>query len=296
MAASKVQTTIAKIFIERIEALKAAGGKVVLPWRKPWKASNAQRNLFSGKAYRGANVWVCMASGFASPLWATLKSIQAAGGDLAEGIERKAYTPIIFWSWPTKEQKAEGKRPFCRFYQVYNVDQTVGLEDAIKKATPDVKPVADPIEAAEAVVNGWANRPPIQHGGGRAFYQPDCDKVTVPNRESFDTLEDYYHTLYHELGHSTGHRSRLGRDGIVNPISFGSHEYSEEELVAEMTASILAGHAGIESQAIQDNAAAYLDSWLSKLSKNPEWLMSAGGKAQKAADLILNAQWAEKAE
>ncbi|NTV47214.1 MAG: hypothetical protein HGB11_11990 [Chlorobiales bacterium] len=48
-----------------------------------------------------------------------------------------------------------------------------------------------------------------------------------------------YSTLFHELAHSTGHQSRLLREGITRNWGFGSHEYSEEELVAEMSASFL---------------------------------------------------------
>ena len=86
------------------------------------------------------------------------------------------------------------------------------------------------------------------------------------------------------MASATGHRTRLARDGVVNPIRFGSHDYSEEELVAEMTAGLLAGHAGIECQ--QENSDAYLDHWLAKLKREPTWLRVAGGQAQKAADLI----------
>ncbi|MFD6508704.1 zincin-like metallopeptidase domain-containing protein [Bacillus sp. NPDC060175] len=51
-----------------------------------------------------------------------------------------------------------------------------------------------------------------------------------------------YSTLFHEFIHSTGHSSRLKRDGITSAtVNFGSEEYSEEELVAEIGASMLTG-------------------------------------------------------
>jgi antirestriction protein ArdC len=74
---------------------------------------------------------------------------------------------------------------------------------------------------------------------------------------------------------------------------FASHEYSAEELVAEMTAAMLAGHAGIATAELDENAAAYLDHWLKVLKAEPELLVTAGGSAQKAADRIMGVTWGE---
>jgi len=46
---------------------------------------------------------------------------------------------------------------------------------------------------------------------------------------------------------------------------FGSHEYSREELVAEMGAAFLAGHCGIET-ATRPEAASYIAGWLRTLN------------------------------
>ena len=67
----------------------------------------------------------------------------------------------------------------------------------------------------------------------------------------------------------------------MNPVKYASHEYAAEELVAEMSAAMLAGFAGIASPEADDNSAAYLDFWLNKLQKDPKLLMAAGGQAQK---------------
>ena len=67
----------------------------------------------------------------------------------------------------------------------------------------------------------------------------------MPERETFDSEAAYYATLLHEMTHSTGHESRLARPGVPNPIRYGSHEYSQEELVAEMGAAFLLAEARI---------------------------------------------------
>ena len=93
----------------------------------------------------------------------------------------------------------------------------------------------------------------------------------------------------HELLHATGHASRLARKGITNPSYFGSHDYSQEELVAEFGASMLCGVSGIEQKTIE-NSAAYIQGWLKVLKNDKKCLVLAAAQAQKAADFILNRQ------
>jgi len=108
----------------------------------------------------------------------------------------------------------------------------------------------------------------------------------MPDKASFISPEYYYSTLFHELSHSTGHASRLAREGVTNGARFSSHAYSREELVAEMSAAFLAGHAGIGERTI-DNSAAYLASWIKVLKEDSKAAVWAAGRAQKASELIL---------
>ena len=108
----------------------------------------------------------------------------------------------------------------------------------------------------------------------------------MPAREAFDSAPEYFSTLFHELTHSTGHGSRLDRTGVTEPIKFGSHSYSFEELIAECGAAFLCGASGI-APATLDNSAAYIGNWVSKLKSDPKWIVQAAAQAGKAADLIL---------
>ena len=298
----KVQETFAKIFIERVEERRAAGDTVA-PWRKMWNpALGMDRNLDSGAVYRGSNVFMTAIQGFESPFWVTFKQAEKLGGSIKRDENGKTppYTPILFWKWPTPEEKEAGRMPFCRFSRLYNVEQTDGLEEkAARKLDEFEGPTLEPIAAAQAIVDGWHGCPPIAEGGGRACYNPEGDRISMPTLAAFSSgggaAEDFYHTLFHEMGHATGHRTRLNRDGVANPVRFQSHDYSEEELVAEMSAGMLAGFAGINTEAIKANSAAYLDHWLKVLRRDPLWLGKAGGQAQKAVDLIRGIKW-EKAE
>src|ERR1700694_4270751 len=90
---------------------------------------------------------------------------------------------------------------------------------------------------------------------------------------------------YRHKAHSTGHAKRLHRENFDNPVSFGSESYSKEELIAEMTAAMLCGIAGIE-QRILEKSAASLKTWIARLKSDSRLLVSAASQAQKAADFI----------
>ena len=81
------------------------------------------------------------------------------------------------------------------------------------------------------------------------------------------------------------HAKRLHRESFDNPVSFGSESYSKEELIAEMTAAMLCGIAGIEQKTLV-NSAAYLKTWIARLKSDSRLLISAASQAQKSADFI----------
>jgi antirestriction protein ArdC len=72
----------------------------------------------------------------------------------------------------------------------------------------------------------------------------------------------------------------------MDPKGFGSHAYSQEELVAEMTAAFLCGWCGI-LLTTEENQVAYLNGWLSRLKADPSLLIKAGAQAQHAFDYIM---------
>ena len=87
--------------------------------------------------------------------------------------------------------------------------------------------------------------------------------------------------------HSTGNIKRLGRHAKMRDLQFASHEYSQEELVAEMGAAYLCGMCGIEQQTLP-NSTAYIQSWIRTFKNDPKGLIIAAAQAQKAVGYILN--------
>jgi len=269
------------------------------PWQKAVKVTvgaDGKRvypmNLISKKAYRGINVWLTAPQGYASPYWLTYKQAQSLGGNVNKG--EKA-TKIVYWNFSKYDEvqkdgsTKEKTVPFLRFFNVWNTEQC-DLPEGKVPVFIEAKPEDfNPIEEAQKLADDFFSKkgaPSLTHKGTQAYYSPADDAVTVYNRDYVDSEERYYSSLFHEMGHSTGHASRLGRKAIEEFDFFGSHQYSEEELVAEFTASFLCGIAGVER--VVENQAAYLKHWKSKLSdpSNNKIVTMAAQRAQKAADFI----------
>jgi antirestriction protein ArdC len=262
----------------------------VAPWHKPWKVSGKNglpRNVVSSREYRGINVWILVNSGYTSPGWLTFRQARELGGYVRQG---EAGLPVVYWKFGTREMQdgdetIEKKSVLCRYYTVFNLEQCEGLR--IQPLDPaENQPQAQPIDACEQVVNNWLQKPMIGHGGDHASYSKALDCVQIPERTCFNSVEEFYSTLFHELTHSTGHPTRLNRSTLTDFERFGDHNYSREELVAEMGASFLAGYCGIENRTI-NNSAAYLANWLDALKNDTRLVLVAASQAQKAADLIL---------
>lgn len=273
-----------QIMTDRICSLLEQGE---IPWRRPWRDNGGRMpmNLKSRKEYRGINPLLLACAGYESPYWLTYKQATELGGQVRKGEHG---FPVVFWKWLDGKDSdtGESKRiPLLRYYTVFNTAQCDGLGDKVPNVASE--PIAfTPIERCESVVAGYQGAPTIHVGTDRAFYRPSTDSVHMPPATAFVNAESYYSVLFHELGHSTGHASRLKRDGICDPVMFGSHDYSKEELVAEMTAAFLSGHCAIDGATVE-NSAAYVQSWLRKLRDDKRLLVSAAAQAQRAADLIL---------
>jgi antirestriction protein ArdC len=288
MNATREKVDVYQVITDRITQQLEKG---VIPWRKPWKNLGAPANLISKKAYRGINTFILMAGGYTSKWWLSFKQVKDLGGRVKAG--EKGW-PVVFWRRLTKEdvnsagEKVDKSFMMLRYYTVFNVDQTTGLEGKVPQ--PEVLRTVEPIDACEALVKGMPLAPEIKIGGNRACYSLSNDYVGMPAQVQFESDEMYYQTLFHELIHSTGAEKRLGRfKGDVTQAHFGSESYSQEELVAEMGAAFLCGVAGIEGDL--QNSSAYIDNWLSALKGDRKLIVMAAAQAQKAADYIQNIKW-----
>ena len=289
--------SVYQIVTDRIIASLKEG---LIPWEKPWKApafagGSFPRNFVTGKPYRGVNVFLLWGTSFCSPFWLTFKQALELGGIVRKG-EKGAQ--IVFYKQlrsrkvktddaPTTKDgsKEDDRAPFIlTYYTVFNVEQCDGLTIPTVQPTPALPVDAD--ETCEAIVSGWAGRPTIRTeevNEGHAYYRPATDSVHLPARFRFIDTAHYYATLFHELVHSTGHESRLAR---TSGSSFGDELYSKEELVAETGAAFLCAFGGIATKHTEQNTAAYIQNWISKLEQDNRLIVQAAARAQRAVDLI----------
>lgn len=286
----KINEMITQRMIERIEATNQ------LPWKKPWTSvSLMPKNLVTGKNYRGVNVFLLHMLGYASPYFLSMKQVNAMGGRVRKGEKS---CPVVFWKIlePKDEAMLDDSKPksfaMLRYFRVFNAEQCEGLEGKVPVIEIPKREHA-PLEIAEQLVRDMPNPPKIGYGRTLASYSPSMDTVSMPSPEWFTSGEEFYGALFHELAHSVGHASRVGRKAIMEPTGFGSHAYSQEELVAEMTSAFLCGYCGI-LLCTETNSAAYLRGWLEKLKSDPNMLIKAGSEAQKAFDYIMDAKAVEE--
>jgi antirestriction protein ArdC len=287
-AYTKINEMITARLIERIEATNS------LPWKKPWTSiSLMPKNLITQKNYRGVNVFLLHMLGYASPYFLSMKQVNAMGGKVRKGEKS---CPVVFWKIVDAKEDAPDKKGYAllRYFRVFNVEQCEGLPEGKVPEIEVPTRTHTPLEIAEDLVANMPNPPRIGHGRTLASYSPSMDLVSMPSPEWFMSGEEYYGALFHELAHSVGHANRVGRKAIMSPNGFGSHAYSQEELVAEMTSAFLCGYTGI-LLCTEKNQAAYLRGWLKRLKSDPAMLIKAGSQAQKAFDYIMDAKAAEQA-
>ena len=256
--------------------------KGAAPWVKPWQADNtADRNIVSGKPYRGINRLLLgmssMAHGFASPVWATYKQWQEQGAQVKAG--EKA-TSIVFFkpiAGAKNEETGESEAGYCviRGYAVFNATQT-NLPVSL------FEPPATEFNAVPAceqfIVKTGAS---ISHGGDAAFYMPSQDRIQLPNKSAFDVPASYYATAFHELTHWTSDKARCDR---VLGTRFGHPEYAFEELVAEIGAAYLCADHSIQGEL---RHAGYIANWLKACRADNKAIFKAAALAQKAADYLM---------
>jgi antirestriction protein ArdC len=147
-----------------------------------------------------------------------------------------------------------------------------------------------PIDKTEKIFKEYIERENITlsvRETDRAFYCLADDSITLPLISQFKNAEEYYSTAFHECGHSTLKEHRCNRVADQTTAFFGNEDYSKEELVAEITSASILNSIGIETQDSFQNSVSYIQNWLRVLKNDKRCIVSATGKAEKAAKYIL---------
>ena len=283
-----------KICVMVAERVLAELNNGIVPWKQPWFGSNEFVKHHNGQRYSLLNCILLETPGE----YASFSQIQKEGGKVKKGAKSKI---VVFWQMVRKEElDDDGKMslktfPVLKYYRVFNLNDCEGVKK--KYLTDDDKLIEhETVHEAETVI---ANYQAANAGlkivrdemSVEAFYSPKKDTIQVPKIEQYENVEEFYSTLFHEMTHSTGHWSRLGRfKEDCKVAAFGNEDYGKEELIAELGAAALCNKCGVETGGSFKNSAAYLDGWTKAIKGNPELIVAAAGKADKAVEYILGSE------
>ena len=305
-------------------------------WQKPWIAPSSHRrpfNAHTGLNYLGMNrvllMTEMMANGWTDTRFMTYKQVQALAQDMKRSgtpddelpyvkkgaqsitiykvgrqeIKRprvpSAGKPVLDQAGKPILDKALG-RTFLQTYRVFNANNIANLPPL---PYVERKPTWEVHAEIEELVKKMVV-PVTYEPIGQAFYQPDLDRITVPERSQYkDSVRDgvvvysaaakHYSVLLHECCHATGHESRLKR---VMSGGRGSPEYSREELTAETASAFLMASYNMESDEVINQHASYLESWAKMIKDDPRALFQAFSAAEKAADWFMQRHEKQMAE
>ena len=257
---------------------------------KSWSAtfcmiSGLPKSMSTGKNYRGINVWILALAGYNSNLWGTFKSWKAAGGMVNKGQKS---TKIILYK-PIFGKNDQGEEELVSFthrvFSVFNREQVnISDEDLAKyEEEKNLDYSAKPTGKLMDYFND-VNSPSLTVGA--PSYNPRTDVIKLPSGST--TEEAGISVAAHEIVHSTGSAKRLNRDGVAKFDRFGSHQYSKEELVAELGSMFLCSELGVQTQSTVENSEAYIQSWVKKLNDHPTMIFEASREASKACEFVMN--------
>lgn len=140
----------------------------------------------------------------------------------------------------------------------------------------------DPLDRMVAE-NKWICPVRFEENKG-AYYSPAKNEIVFPPKKNFIDGESFYGNLLHEMTHSTGSKELFGR--LENKTDDRKFDYAREELVAEMSAAVVAHQYGFDKH-IKDDSAAYLKSWLGSLKQDPSFLKTTLDDVKRASGFIV---------
>lgn len=313
----------AEMMIERMEQMKASDWEQ--GWIGGGSGFAGLPQNVGGRNYSGSNSFFLQlqtaAKGYELPVYLTFNQAHNLKAHVLNG--EKAF-PVVYWDMMVKDKdgkkissdeykamtKEERKNldviPFVKAFPVFNIDQT-----NLREVQPErVQKLLDKFKVPEmrdtqgmyahAALDrmiqqqGWLCPIQADKRERAAYYSPSRDVVVLPMKAQFNTGStpdeiyrdgmEFYSTMLHEMTHSTMTPERLNRE---MGGKFGDPKYAKEELVAELTAAMISHSMGFDSK-ITDNSAAYLDSWIGVLKKEPKFIVSIMADVNKASDMILD--------
>ena len=210
--------------------------------------------------------------------------------------ETKEHIPYDDYKNLSEDERAKyNVYPKLHVYNVFNVEGQTNLKEARPEFFKKLQEQNEPVRPAQhegemfsfpaidhmIAENKWIC--PIKPKyGDNAYYSISANEIVIPEKRQFKDGESFYSNLAHEMAHSTGAENQLNR---LKPTSFGSKEYAQEELVAEMSAALVSQRYGM-SKTVKEDSLPYLKSWLDTLKEEPSFIKTVLLDVKRASGMI----------
>lgn len=245
----------------------------------PWKAAynHIAKSHSTGQAYSLLNQLLLERPG---EYW-TFNQVQNANLRIRKGAKASR---CVFWKILKVDKPEEQSKniPYLRAYNVFHESDIEGLVIHEPDEIDADYDKADNIVATYLMMNPELELVEKTRITFPPSYSPKYDRVCIHNISDFKSKSEYYSTLFHELVHSTGHKNRLDR--IVDLEDRTPDDYSKEELVAEIGASMLCSMCNIQTTI--EGEVSYCANWANRLKDNQKWLLWAGRRAEEAIEYM----------
>lgn len=277
-------------------------------WQAPWINTDQgkSRNL-DGRPYNGLNSMMLnihsSTNGYEHPVYTTFLRakeegirinagekgilISFLGHTIKDRENNEKISPEEYKSLSNEDKLKYDVTPFAKVSPVFNLDQT-----NIREARPELwEKIAQEMREAREAINrdDSFKHDPIDHlikenkwiipikqdQEPRAYYSPANQIIHLPEQKMFKSNEDYYATALHEMAHST-----------EVPLKRDISNYGREELVAELSASVVANNYDFPKH-IQESNTQYLKGWLDNIKENPSFLKEILEDVHKSSNLII---------
>ena len=204
-----------------------------------------------------------------------------------------------------EDSELEGVYWLDRSSVAINADAVLGIpaldqaNEALNKLVEVPPTSTEAIDAViESIDRGFGAE--VVNRGNQPRYNTAKDQIIMPDiskyvakagvENSDKGKANYYFDLLHELVHSTGHADRIDR--LNRQSKDGEDSYAFEELVAEMSASMIAVELGLDKYVKLELSEGYIQGWIKRIegTKDPKFIVQAASKAEQAVNWIKYGQ------
>ena len=260
-------------------------------WIKPWKGAPYPCSYENPKRPFGAAVNFLFLETGEYLTFSQIRKLQEENPEVR--IKKGAKAVYVYTHFPIFEKRTDGslkldgkgepilKRFGIRYVKEYHISDVVHAKSHFVESDFIHEETAQ-MALADQLIQDYGKMHGLTllelYGCGRAYCQGK--HIVLPDRKQFESSYEYYGTIFHELGHVT--KQMQPRNGTFN--------YAQEELVAEITASLLCAMFHLTDDRTERNSLAYLKNWYERIEEaRPKDLYVAAAEAKRVAEQILSA-------